>query len=76
MESWTRELADKIAGSDTRLVYFDGDERFQHPMEVASGTVSDLYVKKHVFFSVEPVYAKDFIGKCNLTDYAARNFGR
>lgn len=56
------------------LIYFDGDDDccVQWP-ELLS--MVDLYVKKQVF--ADPGwYQRQFIGKSNLTDYVAREYGR
>lgn len=70
----TKLLKDAIAGSDCRLIIFDGDDDLNilwpDTLELA-----DLYVKKHAYRD-RCEYAVPRIGKSNLTDYVARNFGR
>lgn len=59
--------------SDAKLVYFDGDDDLcvQWPKLLP---LVDLYVKKHCFRD-RSEYRKPRIGKSNLSDYLARNFG-
>lgn len=69
-----RRLKDALAGSATRLVYFDGDDDLNilWPELVA---LCDRYVKKHAYRD-RSEYAVPRIGKSNLTDYVAREHGR
>lgn len=69
----TRSLRERLDGTTTRLVYFDGDDDLcvQWP-EVLK--LCDLYVKKQVFADPSG-YLVTYTGKCNLTDYVARTFG-
>lgn len=62
-----------LSGRPTRLVYFDGDDdlNVQWPAVVAA---VDLYVKKHMFARNDD-YTRRYIGKSNITDYVAHNFG-
>ena len=64
---------DKLAGSRTKLVYFDGDDDqcVQWPAVLRA---SSLYVKKHCFKDLTE-YRRCFPGKSNLTDYVARQYG-
>ena len=64
---------DKLDGGPTRLVYYDGDDDscIQWPAVLR---VADLYVKKHVFRDLAD-YQNSYLGKSNLTDYVARQFG-
>ena len=57
-----------------RAILFDGDD---DPLVVhkAALDVVDFCVKKHVFAD-RAHYAQPTVGKTNLTDYAARTFGR
>lgn len=59
--------------SSARMVYFDGEDDLgvQWPGLLP---LVELYVKKHVFRDRRE-YLKPRIGKSNLTDYVARNFG-
>ncbi len=69
-----RRLREAI-GDDcaARLVYFDGDDDSAVLWPALVEWV-DLYVKKHLF--ADPAeYRRSFIGKSNLTDYAARIAG-
>ena len=58
---------------NAKLVYFDGDDDacIQWPEGLR---YVDLYVKKHIFTDFAQ-YQKVFIGKNNLTDYVAHNWG-
>lgn len=69
-----RRVAAALAGTGTKLVYFDGDDdsAILWP-ELLS--LCDLYVKKHRFQDAAD-YARVFIGKSNLTDHVARTTGR
>lgn len=72
-ESVVARLRQALAGRSTRLVYFDGDD---DPNIQWHGVIQgvDLYVKKHTF--ADPAaYGRTYVGKSNLTDYAAREFG-
>jgi len=69
-----RQIREAIGpGSDTRLVYFDGDD---DSAVLWPGLVElvDLYVKKHLF-AESADYRRAFVGKSNLTDHAARFAG-
>ncbi|WP_426184363.1 glycosyltransferase [Rhizorhabdus sp. FW153] len=69
-----RQLREAIGpGSDTRLVYFDGDDDSAVLWPELVERV-DLYVKKHLFADLAD-YRRAFIGKSNLTDHAARIAG-
>lgn len=72
-ESLVRHFRTALMEGPTRLVYFDGDDdlNIQWP---AILKMVDLYVKKHVF-SDKQGYLSPYIGKSNLTDYVARNYG-
>jgi hypothetical protein len=63
----------RLGDTDSRLVYFDGDDDLcvQWPGVLRQ---ADLYIKKHVF--IDPAhYCRSYIGKSNLTDYVARRHG-
>lgn len=62
------------AGASAKLIYLDGDDDpcVQWPELLP---LVDLYVKKQIFADAAE-YERDRIGKTNLTDYAARTFGR
>ena len=66
-------LHDALAGSTSRLVYFDGDDDvcIQWPDVLAK---VDCYVKKHVFAN-DLDYTLRYVGKSNLTDFVARQSG-
>jgi SAM-dependent methyltransferase len=68
----TRTLKSALAPG-AHLVYFDGDDDLciQWPELLP---LVDAYVKKHCFID-RAEYQKNRIGKSNLTDYVARNFG-
>jgi hypothetical protein len=59
-----------LAGSNTRFVYFDGDDDLNVQYHAAI-EAADLYVKKHVFAD-ESAYQREYLGKGNLTDHVAR----
>lgn len=61
------------AGLGTRLVYFDGDDdpNVQWPAVIDN---VDLYVKKHIFADAS-AYRRSYVGKSNLTDWIAANYG-
>lgn len=67
-------IARRLAGQGPPLIYFDGDDdsAILWPELL---DICDLYVKKHVFADPS-AYAGRFVGKSNLTDYAARTTGR
>lgn len=69
-----RHFRNSVAGTPTKLVYFDGDDDLciQWPDLLAQ---VDCYVKKHAFTDVG-AYGQRYIGKSNLTDYVARVDGR
>ena len=76
-EQRAREIADafrkRASASATPLIYFDGDD----DMCVQWRSVlqaSDVYIKKHAFTD-RTAYEREYVGRSNLTDYAARNFG-
>ena len=69
-----RRIAAALAGTGTKLVYFDGDDDSAILWPELLG-LCDLYVKKHRFRD-ETDYARVFIGKSNLTDHVARTTGR
>lgn len=55
------------------LIHFDGhDEQLIQWLSVPSAV--DLYVKKHALAD-RKAYERSYIGRSNLTDYAARTFG-
>jgi hypothetical protein len=58
---------------DAKLVYFDGDDdsTVQWPKLLP---LVDLYIKKHMFRD-HSEYSRTFIGRNNLTEYVARNYG-
>lgn len=62
------------SGSSVKLIYLDGDD---DPCVLWPELLPevDLYVKKQVFADPSE-YARDRIGKTNLTDYVARTHGR
>lgn len=68
-----RHIALCCEGTPCRFIYFDGDDdvAIQWP-DVLS--LADGYVKKHLFANRE-AYGTGFIGKSNLTDYVARQYG-
>ncbi|MGY4827987.1 glycosyltransferase family protein [Sphaerotilaceae bacterium SBD11-9] len=66
-------FAQALAGTDAKLVYFDGDDDLNVQWHSVLSAV-DLYVKKHVFAD-EQAYLKRYIGKSNLTDHVAREHG-
>jgi hypothetical protein len=63
-----------LAGTPTKLVYFDGDDDvcIQWPGVLKA---VDLYVKKHVFSDFQD-YGRHFLGKSNLTDFVSRGGGQ
>jgi len=63
-----------IAGSKTKLVYFDGDDDLCIEWPEVLKQV-DGYVKKHVFADFA-AYGRRYSGKSNLTDYVMREHGR
>jgi len=67
-----RKIRRSLAPS-AKVVYFDGDDDLgvQWPDLLP---LVDLYIKKQCFRD-RSEYAKSRIGKSNLTDYVARNFG-
>lgn len=69
----TRELRAKLKGSNTRFVYFDGDDDscVQWPEVLAQ---VDRWVKKHAFRDASD-YARRYLGKSNLTDMVSREHG-
>lgn len=64
----------KLAFGDCKipLIYFDGDDdqNVQWPSVIEK---VDLYVKKHRFRDDE-AYARNYVGKSNLTDFVYRHF--
>lgn len=64
---------ERISGTGTKLVYFDGDDDACIQWPEVLGCV-DLYVKKGVF-ACEDDYLRSFVGKSNLTDYVWREYG-
>ncbi|KIC39101.1 hypothetical protein RA27_18190 [Ruegeria sp. ANG-R] len=58
---------------EARCLVFDGDDD-QCVLWPDVITACDAYIKKHRFSDLN-AYTKPFIGKSNLTDYAARNYG-
>lgn len=70
---FAERLGNELSGSPTRLVYFDGDDdlNVQWPEVLAA---VDLYMKKHMFDRQED-YTRRYIGKSNITDYVAHNYG-
>jgi hypothetical protein len=62
-----------LAGAATRFIYFDGDDdaNVQWPAVLR---VVDLYVKKQAFAD-NKAYRSHYVGKSNLTDYVAKNYG-
>lgn len=73
-ERIARHFRAALAGSSTRLVYFDGDDDLciQWPDVLAQ---VDGYVKKHVFADFAG-YGRAYAGKSNLTDYVVQHHGR
>lgn len=69
-----RQFRERVAGTPTRLVYFDGDDDvcIQWPEVLAQ---VDCYVKKHAFADAAD-YGRRYIGKSNLTDHVAHAHGR
>ena len=69
----TRELRAKLKGSNTRFVYFDGDDDscVQWPEALAQ---VDRWLKKHAFRD-DSDYARRYLGKSNLTDMVSREHG-
>ncbi|MFI5458436.1 MAG: glycosyltransferase [Isosphaerales bacterium] len=67
------QFRERISGTGTSLVYFDGDDDVcvQWPEVLQS---VDLYVKKGVFAS-DDNYLRPFIGKSNVTDYVWKVYG-
>jgi hypothetical protein len=63
---------DQLAGTGTKLVYFDGDDDVcvQWPAVLR---LVDLYVKKGVFADPRD-YLRPFVGKSNLTDYVSKEY--
>lgn len=57
----------------TPLIYFDGDDD-QCVQWAQVLQASDVYVKKHAFAD-RAAYERDYVGRSNLTDHAARTFG-
>jgi glycosyl transferase family 1 len=64
---------EQLSGTNTKLVYFDGDDDVcvQWPAVLR---LVDLYVKKGVFADTEN-YLRPFVGKSNLTDYVSKEYG-
>jgi hypothetical protein len=64
----------RLFPSPVQLFYFDGDDdlcvQWGGLLEMV-----DVYVKKHIF-SDKSCYTKQFVGKSNLTEYAASITGR
>jgi hypothetical protein len=67
------QFRERISGTGTSLVYFDGDDDVcvQWP-EVLR--LVDLYVKEGVFASDDD-YLRPFVGKSNVTDYVSKVYG-
>jgi glycosyltransferase involved in cell wall biosynthesis len=61
------QFRERAAGTDTKLLYFDGDDdvcvQWPEILELV-----DLYVKKGIFASKDD-YLRAYVGKSNLTDY-------
>lgn len=55
------------------LIYFDGDDDQCIQFDSVLKAV-DVYVKKHAFAD-RSAYTRAYVGRSNLTDYAARQFG-
>ncbi len=72
-ERIARHFAGALAGTGTKLVYFDGDDDLNIQYHGVISAV-DLYVKKHVFAD-ETAYQKQYLGKSNLTDHVSREHG-
>jgi hypothetical protein len=64
----------RLFPSPIKLFYFDGDDDLCVQWGALLETV-DVYVKKHIF-SDKRWYTKRFVGKSNLTEYAASVTGR
>ena len=72
-EQIVADFRQRLPHGKVALVYFDGDDDLciQWPGVL---TMVDLYVKKHVF--ADPTaYLKAYVGKSNLTDYVANQYG-
>ena len=72
-EHLAKHFKTRLAGAATRLVYFDGDDDLNVQWSAVLRIV-DFYVKKHVFAD-NNAYLPSYVGKSNLTDYVARNYG-
>jgi hypothetical protein len=74
-EPWqtVARFRERLSGSGTKLVYFDGDDDVcvQWPAVLQ---LVDLYVKKGVFTDTND-YLRPFVGKSNLTDYVSKKYG-
>ena len=68
-----RELRAKLQGTSTRFVYFDGDDDLCVLWPDVLAQV-DRWVKKHAFADRSD-YARQYIGKSNLTDMVSREHG-
>lgn len=73
VSAYTADVAQALKNSQTRLVYFDGDDDLNVQWPAVLARV-DQYVKKHAFAD-KADYARHYIGKGNLTDYVARTYG-
>ena len=72
-ERVTQHFTQVLAGTATRMVYFDGDDDLNIQWHGVISAV-DLYVKKHAFVD-DASYSVSYIGKGNLTDHVARKHG-
>lgn len=69
----TRHFFDLAKSAGAHALVFDGDDD-QAVLWPKVLSLSDGYIKKHRFTDIQ-MYQQGFIGKSNLTDYAARAFG-
>jgi hypothetical protein len=68
-----RHFRRRAVTSQIPLIYFDGDDDQCVQWQSVIDSV-DVYVKKHGF-SERSNYQRDYVGRSNLTDYAARTHG-
>ena len=68
-----QHFASALAGTSTKLVYFDGDDDINVQWHDVIESV-DVYVKKHVFAD-QSAYLRHYVGKSNLTDYVSHEYG-
>ncbi|WP_299819492.1 glycosyltransferase [uncultured Jannaschia sp.] len=67
------EILGRVRGTATRALVFDGDDDLSVLWPDMLGRC-DLYIKKHAYADVSD-YTQARVGKSNLTDYVATEFG-